>query len=299
MAMLTLRLLSRQPRLIVMASTTRAEARVARNALRQSKAAEAQQKVLPPIHANAGVRMRYQRRLQALIDEMAASIEHWMGAQYNDTPPALAADASPSKDIQRRLRVIAAKWRKRFEDAAPDIAEAYLKGQFKATDSAMRQALKDAGFTVKFEMTAAMKDAFNASLAENVGLIRSIPEQYLQQVQGVVARSYSVGRDLATMVKELKQLHPVANNRAMLIARDQSNKANAVVTRARQMELGITQAKWLHSHGGKTPRPDHLAADGKLYDVEKGMLLDDGWVFPGQLIMCRCVGRSVLSSLMA
>ena len=56
-------------------------------------------------------------------------------------------------------------------------------------------------------MTPAVRDAFNASLAENVGLIKSIPEKYLQQVEGVVMRSYSAGRDLETMVKELKTLN--------------------------------------------------------------------------------------------
>ena len=74
---------------------------------------------------------------------------------------------------------------------------------FKASDSAFRQALKEAGWSVEFKMTPAVRDAFNASLEENVGLIRSIPEKYLQQVEGTVMRSYSAGRDLATMVKEL------------------------------------------------------------------------------------------------
>ena len=71
-------------------------------------------------------------------------------------------------------------------------------------------------------------------------------------------RSYSAGRDLATMVKDLKQLYPAASHRAELIARDQSNKANAVVNRTRQMELGITEAIWMHSHAGKTRGPTML-----------------------------------------
>lgn len=235
----------------------------------------------------------------ALVTEMTNSIEYWTRAQYNDAPPVLAADASPFDEMRRKLRKLGAQWIKRFDKAAPKIAEAYLKGSFKATDSAMRSALKDAGFSVEFVMTPAMKDAFAASLAENVSLIKSIPEQYLQKVEGVVARSYATGRDLSTMVKALQHLHPAVGKRAILIARDQSNKANAVVTRARQLELGITKAKWMHSHGGKVPRPDHLAADGRIYEVERGCLISGDYIFPGQLINCRCVGRSVISSLRA
>ena len=158
----------------------------------------------------------------------------------------------------------------------------------------LRLALKEAGWTVEFKMTPAVRDAFNASLEENVGLIRSIPEKYLQQVEGTVMRSYSAGRDLETMVKELKQLYPAASHRAELIARDQSNKANAVVNRARQMELGITEAIWMHSHAGKNPRPDHVAANGKRYNIAEGCKISGEFIQPGEEINCRCTSRAIL-----
>jgi uncharacterized protein with gpF-like domain len=82
----------------------------------------------------------------------------------------------------------------------------------------------------------------------------------------------------------------------VLIARDQSNKANAVVTRARQLELGIAEAIWMHSHAGKEPRPTHVAMNGKRYKVSEGMWdsAENRFVFPGELIKCSCTGRSVL-----
>jgi hypothetical protein len=36
----------------------------------------------------------------------------------------------------------------------------------------------NAGFTVEFKMTSQMNNALQATIAENVGLIRSIPEKY-------------------------------------------------------------------------------------------------------------------------
>ena len=259
-----------------------------------------QPKTARAVHANRGVEAKYRKTLQRLIAEMHGSVEYWLTAGYRQNPPRVAAlveqaqDASPAQRIRKILDDLAKRWIARFDEMAPKIAEAYLQGAFKASDSAFRQALKEAGWTVEFKMTPAVRDAFNASLAENVGLIKSIPEKYLQQVEGVVMRSYSAGRDLETMVKELKTLYPAASHRAELIARDQSNKANAVVNRTRQMELGITEAIWMHSHAGKTPRPDHVAADGKRYKIAEGCKISGVYIQPGEEINCRCTSRPVL-----
>lgn len=259
-----------------------------------------QPKTCKAVTANRGVEAKYRKALQRLIAEMHASVEYWLTAAYRKDPPRMAAlveqaqDASPSAKIKKVLDELARRWTKRFDDYAPKLAEAYLKGMFKASDSAFRQALKEAGWSVEFKMTPAVRDAFNASLEENVGLIRSIPEKYLQQVEGTVMRSYSAGRDLATMVKELKQLYPAASHRAELIARDQSNKANAVVNRARQMELGIVSGKWMHSHAGKNPRLSHVAANGKEFKIAEGCLIDGEMILPGELINCRCTWRPIL-----
>lgn len=255
-------------------------------------------KLVRPVHANRGLEARYRAELRRRIDQMHDDVLGALSSAYRTSPPRMAAlvaqDATPAERIRSTLRGLADEWTRKFEESAPKIAEAYLKGAFKATDSAFRMALKDAGWAVKFEMTPAVRDAFNASLAENVGLIKSIPAQYLQQVEGVVMRSYSAGRDLETMVKELKELYPGASHRAELIARDQSNKANAVVNQARQLELGIEEAIWMHSHAGKTPRPSHVAADGKRYKIAEGCLIDGKRIQPGEEINCRCTSRAVL-----
>lgn len=250
------------------------------------------------VHANRGVESAYRKQLQKLISEMQGSFEYWLTAAYKKEPPRVAKlvaeDASPSQRIQKILADLAKRWIKKFDDSAPDIADAYMRDMFKSTDSAMRAALKAAGWTVEFKMTPAMRDAFNASLNENISLIKSIPSQYAQQVEGAVMRSYSAGRDLATMTKDIRAIYPVTQRRAELIARDQSNKANAVVNRTRQMELGITKAKWMHSHGGKEPRQSHVDADGTIYDIAKGCKIDGAYISPGELINCRCTSRPIL-----
>ena len=250
------------------------------------------------VHANRGIEVAYRKRMEKLIAEMQGSFEYWLIAAYRKEPPRVATlvaqDASPSQRISKILADLAKRWIKRFDDSAPVIADAYMRDMFKSSDSAMRAALRDAGWTVQFKITPAMRDAFNASLQENIALIKSIPAQYAQQVEGAVMRSYSAGRDLATMTDDIRRIYPVTQKRAALIARDQSNKANAVVNRTRQMELGITQAIWMHSHGGREPRPSHLAADGTKYDIAKGCKIDGEYIQPGEMINCRCTSRPVL-----
>jgi uncharacterized protein with gpF-like domain len=266
------------------------------------------------VHANRGIEAAYRKRLERLIAEMNNSVQYWLEAAYKKYPPALvkviAEDAKPGEyaakmqewasvrspyaKINKVIEKLKQRWIDKFNDAAPKIAQSYLKDLYKASDSAFMQALKASGWTINFKLTPAIRDSFTASLAENIGLIKSIPEQYLTQVEGIVARSYTAGRDLGTMTKDLQALYPKIGKRAALIARDQSNKANAVVNRTRQLELGITEAIWMHSYGGKEPRPDHVAANGKVYKIAQGCLISGEYIQPGELINCRCVSRPIL-----
>jgi len=273
--------------------------------------------VLRNVATNRGIEAKYRKALQRMIAEMHGSIEYWLTAGYRKYPPRMAGlveqaqDAaipgenakflqgyasaySPAAKIKKILDNLAKRWIDKFEESAPVIADAYLKSMFKASDNSFNKALKDAGWAVDFKMTQTVRDAFTASLEENVWLIKTIPRKYFQEIQGIVMRSYSAGRDLQTMVKDIQELYSAIGNRAVLIARDQSNKANAVVTRARQLELGITEAIWLHSHAGKNPRPDHVAANGKKYKIAEGCKISGKFIQPGEEINCRCTSRPVL-----
>lgn len=247
-----------------------------------------------PVRSSAAERAKYQRRLDALIDEMHRSLMRWIKAAWRATPPVLAGDASPAVKINAELAKLGRKWQGRFDDEARDKAKGFADGARAHSDRAFRENLKNAGFTVEFQMTPAMRDAYEAVIAENVGLIRSIASEHLTAVQGAVMRGVAAGRDLGAVAKDIEAAYGVTKRRAALIARDQNNKATAVMTAARQQELGITRAVWVHSAGGKHPRPSHVKADGKEYDVARGMLIDGEWIRPGQLINCRCVSRAVI-----
>lgn len=250
-------------------------------------------KTLRPIHPNKGIEAKYRKQIKRLIADMNESYLYWLAAGYKKNPP-LAIDELPSNTIKKYLNDLAQRWLDNFDGVVAAIVDGMVNKQMKMTTTAFQKELKDAGWAIDFKMTPAMKDIANASIAENVALIKSIPIDYHAKVQGAVMRGYAAGHDLAAITKDLKNIYRITNNRAKLIARDQVSKLNSATTKARQLEIGVKEAIWMHSTAGKKPRPDHVKADGKKYDVEKGMLLDDGWVHPGYLINCRCTCRAVL-----
>lgn len=254
--------------------------------------------ILRPIHPNAGIEAEYRRKLLKLVDEMGRSLSFWLQAAYRANPPALATDETPAVALRSALRRLTRQWQKNFDEAADDLAKWFAQSSSRRSDAALRSILKKGGFSVEFKLTAPVRDVLQATIAENVSLIRSIPAHYLTQVEGAVMRSVTAGRDLAALSKELQEQFGVTRRRAAFISRDQNNKSTAAITRARQVDLGITEAVWVHSGGGRHPRPTHVKAgrDRVHFDVKKGWY-DSAikkWIWPGTEPNCRCVSRSVV-----
>lgn len=254
--------------------------------------------LLKPVLPNCGIEAEYRRRLTALVDEMSDSLAYWLKASYRANEPAIAQDETPAAAIRRAMEKLTRRWQRNFDRAAEDLAKWFAQATEKRSSSALHAILKKGGFTVELKLTPTIRDMVQATVAENVSLIKSIPAQYLNNVQGLVMRSVTAGRDLAQLTTDLQEQHGVTRRRAVLIARDQNNKATAAIVRARQIDIGITTAVWLHSGGGKHPRPSHLKAgrDKVRYDTREGWLDPDVGkrIFPGELVNCRCVSKSVV-----
>ena len=266
------------------------------------------QKVLPPVHPNIGLELEYTRKLNTLILAMHKSIMWWVLAGYKANTPAtvsvMALDANSAIQLQRIINKLNKYWNRHFNIAAKQLAEYFANKSTQHANQTLENILKAAGFAIKFKITPAEQDVLQATIKANVALITNMTQTHLKQIEGMVMRSVQQGRDVGGLAKQLEAAYGMTKKRSRLIARDQNNKATAAIVRVRQNEVGIKQAKWLHSHAGKTPRPTHLANDGKLYNIDKGWFDPDAhgkgkgdWIFPGSLINCRCVSRSVVPEL--
>lgn len=204
--------------------------------------------------------------------------------------------------VQRTLDKWAKKWTKTYDDMSIDLAERFATRARNATDTGVKASFAKAGFTVKFKLTRGMRDSYKAVVQTNVELIRSIPAQYLKDVRTAVWTNLTTGGgDMEALRKNIQKVYGVADRRAAFIARDQTNKAKAVFEEARRDELGIEEAEWQHSGGGKEPRPTHLKA-GAAHTRYK---IKDGWfdpaigrcTWPGHEVNCRCTSRSVIPGM--
>ncbi len=268
-------------------------------ATRSRKRREAAPVVLDPVRPNVGTQAWYRRQMDEFIEAMQRSVLRELKIAYRANEPKitdLAEDEIPTLSLQREIRRLATRWNKEFRRLSDRLGPEFARRNRANADSAFRDRFARAGFTVRFQPTPAMTDVTAATVAENVSLIRSIPQQYFTQVEGIVMRSVQQGRDLAYLSDQLRQRLRVEKNRAALIARDQNEKATSTFNRVRMMELGVDKAMWKHSHAGKVPRPTHVKMNNQVYDVAKGMWDEDekAWIHPGQLINCRCTSRAII-----
>lgn len=249
-------------------------------------------KLLKPIHPNVGLEAWLRRELQALVDEMHVSVNYWLIAAYkNNLPRVLANDESPAATQKRRVRKLRKRWTTKFSDKSQGLAVTFSGDTLNRVNRVLGSQM-----AVQFKMTSTMRDVMEATVGEQVGLIKSISSDYFDEIEGLVMRSVANGRDLKYLTDELQKRYKVTRKRAAFIARDQNNKATAQIVATRQLELGLTQAVWIHSGGGKEPRQSHVKAgrDKLVFDIKQGAFIDNEYIKPGEKINCRCVSRAII-----
>lgn len=252
--------------------------------------------ILRPVRPNAGVEAWYRKKLDDQVAEMQASLVFFLKANYRAAGIGqdMAQDDSPAMIMRNAMRKLATRWQRRFDDLASVLSRRFADRALSNSDVSLSNAMEKAGATVKFTMTPEMNDVYQGVIGEQVGLIKSIASEHLTQVEGLVMRSVQRGRDLGQLSEELQKRYGVTKKRAALIARDQNNKATAVLQSTRQQALGIKEGVWRHSNAGKVPRHSHVKASGKKFLLAKGMLIDGDYIMPGELINCRCTWSPVI-----
>jgi len=253
-------------------------------------------KILRAIKPNAGIRAKYRRRLEAMIDDMNRSVVWWLRAEYRREENRIAQDASPAAALGKRIQTLFRYWMRRWQNKLEDFARDFVHSTERKTRNSIKQALKDAGFTVRMDPARAENDVMAALIRENVALIKSIPEHYFTEVTGLVMRSASRGRDVKFLEDELAKRYAITKRRAKLIVRDQSNKATQAIRSIEAKELGITEGVWVHVPGAKSSRKTHMQMNGKRFRLDEG-LYDSAVgrkVLPGELVACNCTFRAVI-----
>lgn len=232
----------------------------------------------------------YKNQMQDMLHEMRLDLRRSVIEPYKSD---LAMDGIADW-LGHVIDAMVSKWRNRLDTLSTDVATELTKKVKTNYDKRLLSILKRKGFTVGFRNTSYVDEQAQIALGENIALIKSVGDKYLDQVRSAVWRSVKGGYDLESLVKQIRHIDGVNDRRAKLIARDQTAKLNQAFENARAKELGITKAMWLHSSASKEPRISHVKAHGTIYEIEKGCFIDNEYIQPASKINCKCRAKLII-----
>jgi SPP1 gp7 family putative phage head morphogenesis protein len=249
---------------------------------------------------NIGTEAAYNKRLQSLVTRMTKSLKREINkalvAHFNT-----AQDSSIISKVRMVINKLEREFNKEFRSRADRLSKNMLSSVNKDSTKALHNSLKDlsGGLSIKTSaVTEGVSDVLTAAVAQNVGLIKSIPSEYFTQVRTQILNSImnpdnkglSDLRDSINGV--LSDRYKRVRNRAHQIATDQTRKAYNQINAAKMTSMGIEYFEWVHSGGGKTPRPYHRdVLNGKTFKISEPPIIDQNTGergLPGQAINCRC-----------
>lgn len=126
---------------------------------------------------------------------------------------------------------------------------------------------------------------------ENRKLIKSIPNQYVDDVTNIVSREVRAGGRVAKVQELIEKRFDVYGYTARRLARDQVNKLNGALAQKRQTKLGLDKYIWRTSRDERV-RNSHLDKEGKIFSWDDPPF-DTG--HPGQDIQCRCTAEPYIT----
>lgn len=133
-----------------------------------------------------------------------------------------------------------------------------------------------------------LQEQMKAFQKNNTNLITKFTQEQKDRLNNELYQSLSSGKGAKAIAKDIQDIEGIGKRRAILIARDQTNKFNGQLTQLRQTELGVEEYRWVTAHDERV-RPSHKARDGKVYKWS------DSGIKPGEEIRCRCIAQPVIT----
>lgn len=140
--------------------------------------------------------------------------------------------------------------------------EKFDKSIFKATGVSLSSVIQVEG----------LGDFVETSVNRNVSLIKSLPEEYLKNVETLVTNGVASGARYSTIAKEIvgiKGVNSKLAGRIKTIAMNELQTINSQLTLRRSDALGIKKGIYRTSDDEKV-RPSHKELDGDEYVLSKG-----------------------------
>lgn len=130
------------------------------------------------------------------------------------------------------------------------IAKSLVNYSLKVSDNKLLKEAKRLGYAPpglkRLIKNEKIDGVLKASILENSELITNMSNDYMKKIKSAITKNYqsAVFEGKGGLIKELMRVSRVAEKRAAMIARDQTNKINASITRVRAENLGSVGYQW-------------------------------------------------------
>lgn len=242
------------------------------------------------LNSNEAIQHYYQKRLESITKAMNYDYIKQIKAFYAKYQHYLVFDNNNSVDkLAKLIESIGNTWQIKFDKLSKLLADRVIKNIKLDEISKFAKLRKQYPFLLKAgKEQLRLTNVVQSQLIENVALIKSIPQQYHDKVLFSVTKSTGVGGDAGQLFNNIMDLGESTKKRAEFIARDQTMKATTAINRQQAIETGLTKAVWNKSIAGKTHRLSHAEANGKVFDIAEGCLIDGEYILPRTKPNCKC-----------
>ena len=255
-----------------------------------------------PIELPKAIGISYNAELQRMVRRIKKDIDQFIKPQVKDLEVEYTAD-SWSDVIEVSLAALRQRWSSEiFNRFAERMASKFVQAVNLQNQQQFQNQYKSFGINI-YADNQAVSDYLDATVKDNVRLIKSIPDQYLTQVESIVLGNMRAGMRPSAINKQLQDQFGVTERRARVISRDQVSKASNGLAKKRMESSGFKYFQWIDSKDSRV-RSRHKHIANKVTKYGKGIysfsdlpIGEQGVpVAPGQPIQCRCVMRPVLES---
>lgn len=255
------------------------------------------------LRPNAGISADFAKPIVDLVGLMYRDVKREIERTFKETNFGSAMDASTSSQSRIILNYLLKKWTTRFDKLAKRAVDRMISRTMRNSSVTLGMSLKDASkdFTINTSFSdAVLQDVIKASTLEASNLIKLIPQKYIGEVQGAVMRSITTGNGLQDLVPFLTKKYHGNVRHAKNVALDQTRKAYQSINTAKLKALGVKKFIWIHSGGGKEPRPLHVKMSGNEYSFDDppyiGMMYgNEVRGLPADLPNCRCICKPIIT----
>ena len=251
---------------------------------------EEKKKRVNPVRNPKGPEVKYRKWLQSIAKRLKTDINEQLVPVLKRLQPEYVNDA-----YARTLEQVFDNLRRNYSDIgrnAAIVSAGFTEDVNQVNKQQFYKAMENAigiNLNTVFQ-NEGLEDIMYATTKENVALIKTIPEEDFKKIEGVVFRGTVQGRDATSMIKQITKIGNVTENRARLIARDQTSKLNSALNQQRSQNLGIEEYIWRTANDERV-RDTHKSKNGKTFRWDSPPK-DTG--HPGQDIQCRCVAQAII-----